>query len=134
MPDQLTFEAVDAAVRRAIAAYTQAMDDGRTDDVIATFCADGSATFPGLGTATGHDELRAAYAKAVPQIPQRHLVLNTLITGWDERQAMATSDVVFLVLVDGKWRVQLIGRYDDALRREADGEWRFTRRAATFLP
>ena len=134
MPDGTTFAAVDAGVRAAIAAYTLAMDDGRTDDVIATFCADGSADLPGLGTPSGHVELRAAYSRVEPRVPQRHLVLNTLITAWDDSTVSATSDVVFLILVDGKWRVQLIGRYDDVLRREADGQWRFSRRAATFLP
>ena len=134
MPDQLTFEAVDASVRRAIAAYTLAMDDGRTDDVVATFCADGAADLPGLGTPTGHDELRAAYARVAPRIPQRHLVLNTLITAWDDTTAAATSDVVFLILLDGSWQTRLVGRYEDTLRREADGVWRFVRRTASFLP
>ena len=104
------------------------------NDIVATFCADGTASFPGLGTPSGHEELRAAYAKAAPRIPQRHLVFNTLITDWDDTSARAVSDVVFLLLVDEKWRVQVVGRYQDELRREADGEWRFASRAATFLP
>ena len=28
----------------------------------------------------------------------------------------------------------LVGSYEDTLRREADGAWRFVRRTATFLP
>ncbi|MFN8025460.1 MAG: nuclear transport factor 2 family protein [Acidimicrobiia bacterium] len=134
MPEQVTFADVDAGVRRAVAAYTQAMDDGRTDAVVATFTADGVVDIAGLGTHEGHDALRIAYSKTAPRVPQRHLVLNTLITEWDQEHAAATSDVVFLLLLDDKWRVQLVGRYDDELRREADGEWRFTRRAASFLP
>ena len=85
----LTYADVDAGVRRAIAAYTQALDDGRTDDVVATFCADGGIDIAGLGTHEGHDALRAAYATVEPQRPQRHLVLNTLITDWSATSAAA---------------------------------------------
>jgi hypothetical protein len=33
-------------VEAALAAYTQALDDGRTDDVVATFCPDGASRSP----------------------------------------------------------------------------------------
>jgi hypothetical protein len=128
-----TFAAVDAGVRRTLAAYTQALDDGRTDDVVGTFCPDGGCDIPGLGAHEGPDALRAAYARVRPRVPQRHLVLNTLITEWDAHEARATSDVVFLVLLDGRWRVQLVGRYRDVLHR-AGADWRFHHRAAEFLP
>ena len=42
MGNELTFADVAEGVRAAIAAYTLALDDGRTDDVIATFCSDGT--------------------------------------------------------------------------------------------
>ncbi len=48
-------------IRATIAAYTHALDDGRTDDVVATFCPDGVVDIPGMGTHVGHDALRAAY-------------------------------------------------------------------------
>lgn len=120
-------------VRAALAAYTHALDDGRTDDVVATFCADGSCAIPGMGTHEGHDALRAAYARWTPRRPQRHLVLNTLVTEWNADEAHATSDVVFLLHGDDGWSVQLVGRYRDVLRREAD-RWRFARREAEFVP
>jgi hypothetical protein len=119
-------------VRATIAAYTHALDDGRTDDVVATFCPDGVCDIPGLGTHTGHDELRAAYARWTPRAPQRHLVLNTLVTDWDDGEARATSDVVFLLRGDDGWAVQLVGRYHDTLHRDHD-TWRFHRRAAEFV-
>ena len=134
MPEPTTFGAVDAGVRAALAVYTQALDDGRTEDVVATFCADGACDIPGLGAHEGTEALRAAYTRVVPRLPQRHLVLNTLITAWDESSAAATSDVVFLLLRDGAWSTMLVGRYQDTLRREDDGVWRFTRRTASFLP
>ena len=128
----LTFAEVAEGVRATIAAYTQALDDGRTDDVVATFCADGGCDIPGLGTYEGHDALRAAYDKWKPRRPQRHLVLNTLVTDWNEHEAHATSDVVFLLQGDAGWAIQLVGRYDDTLHRSGDS-WRFHRRAATFV-
>jgi hypothetical protein len=128
----LTFADVAEGVRATIAAYTQALDDGRTDDVVATFCPDGGCDIRGLGTYDGHDALRAAYAKWAPRVPQRHLVCNTLITDWTGDEAKAVSDVVFLLRTDERWAVQLVGRYEDTLHR--DGEvWRFHRRTASFV-
>jgi ketosteroid isomerase-like protein len=120
-------------VRATIAAYTQALDDGRTDDVVATFCADGACDIPGMGAHAGHDALRAAYERWQPRRPQRHLVVNTLVTDWDEHTATAVSDVVFMLLGDAGWSVQVVGRYHDTLRREPDGAWRFAERTAKFL-
>jgi hypothetical protein len=119
-------------VRAAIAAYTQALDDGRTDDVVATFCAGGSCDIPGLGQFAGADALRQAYARCKPRRPQRHLVLNTLVTDWNEHQVTAVSDVVFLLKGASGWAIQLVGRYRDTLQRE-DGVWRFRHRAAEFV-
>jgi hypothetical protein len=123
----------DAAegIRAAIAAYTQALDDGRTDDVVATFCPDGLCDIPGLGRHQGHAALRKAYAQWQPTRPQRHLVLNTLVTHWDEGEARATSDFVFLLKGDPGWAVRLVGRYHDVLHR-AGGVWRFHSRSAEF--
>ena len=120
---------VRAGVRNALAAYAQALDDGRTDDVVATFCDDGAIDMGDLGRYAGHDELRAAYAKWVPRVPQRHLVLNTQITEWTAVEATAVSDVVFLLKRADGWKVQLVGRYHDVLRAER-GTWRFHHRRA----
>ena len=119
-------------MRAAIAAYCHALDDGRTDDLLATFCADGVVDIPGMGTHNGIDELRAAYTKWTPRGPQRHLVLNTHVTEWSDTDAAATSDVVFLLKGERGWAVQVVGRYEDRLRCE-DGVWRFARRAASFV-
>jgi hypothetical protein len=127
----LSYAEVDAGVRAAIAAYTHALDDGRTDDIVATFCPDGSCDMPGLGTPEGTAALRAAYDAVKPRIPQRHVVSNTLVTEWDDREATATSDVVFLLRRDDGWTVQLVGRYHDVLHREG-GAWRFHRRVVRF--
>ena len=123
---------VEAGVRRAVATYTQALDDGRTDEIVATFCPDGSVTMPGMGTHQGTEALRAAYESWRPRVPQRHLVLNTLVTGWDADEAHATSDMVFLLEGETGWAVQVVGRYHDLLHRTGD-TWRFHRRVAEFV-
>jgi len=132
MATDATYAEVVEGVRATIAAYTHALDDGRTDDVVATFCPDGVVDIPGMGTHEGHDALRAAYTRWKPRRPQRHLVVNTLVTDWNADAAKATSDVVFLLLGDAGWSVRVVGRYEDTLHC-AGGTWRFHRRAAEFL-
>jgi ketosteroid isomerase-like protein len=127
-----TFAEVAEGVRAAIAAYTQALDDGRTDDVVATFCPDGVCDIPGMGTHVGHDALRGAYEGWKPRRPQRHVVVNTHVTDWNDREATAISDVIFLLQGDGGWTIQLVGRYHDTLHHD-QGTWRFHRRAAEFV-
>jgi hypothetical protein len=126
-----TYAEVDAGVRRAIAAYTQAVDDGRTDDVLATFTGDGSVDIPGIGAHEGQEAMRAAYDAVAPKAPQRHLVINTLVTEWDAEQATAKSDLVFMVHNGQAWMTFLTGRYTDTLR-QVGGEWKFTHRTAEF--
>src|SRR5688572_28765899 len=92
-----TYAEVVEGIRATIAAYTHALDDGRTDDVVATYCADGVFDMPGSGTFEGHDALRATYEAWKPRLPQRHLVLNTLVTDWSDAEANAISDVVFIL-------------------------------------
>jgi len=119
-------------IRATMAAYTQALDDGRPDDVVATFCPDGAIEIPGMGTHEGHDALRAAYTTWKPRRPQRHLVLNTLVTDWNDDEAHASSDVVFILKGQDGWSIQLVGRYRDVLHH-ADGKWLFHRRTAEFV-
>jgi hypothetical protein len=126
------FANVAEGVRATIAAYTHALDDGRTDDVVATFCPDGGVDMPGLGAHEGHDALRAAYDRVKPRRPQRHLVVNTHVTEWDDHEATATSDVVLLLQGEAGWSVGIVGRYHDTLHC-AHGVWRFHRRVAEFV-
>lgn len=119
-------------VRATIAAYAQALDDGRTDDVVATFGPDAVCEIPGMGTLQGHVALHGAYTRWKPRRPQRHLVVNTLVTEWSDAEATAISDVVFILQGDSGWAVQLVGRYHDVFHHD-DGRWRFHRRAAEFV-
>lgn len=131
MSTDTTFAEVAEGVRATIAAYAQALDDGRTEDVVATFCPDGVLDMPGMGTFAGHDALRQAFAGWKPVQPQRHLVLNTLVTEWNEHEASAISDVVFVLKGDAGWSIRLVGRYHDTFHHD-DGTWRLHRREARF--
>jgi len=131
--DTSTEAAVAAGVQAAVAAYAQALDSGRTDDVVALFCPDGVAEIAGQGSFAGHDAIRKAYGGFVPKRPQLHLMGNTVVTSWTEDTATAVSNLVFFGHGASGWTVQLVGRYDDTLHRH-DGKWLFHRRVTTFLP
>ena len=126
-PATTTYADVVEGIRATIAAYTQALDDGRTDDVVATYCLDGVFDMPGTGTFEGHDALRATYDAWKPRLPQRHLVVNTLVTDWSDEEAKAISDVVFILKGESGWTVQFVARYHDALHHD-NGTWKFHRR------
>ena len=125
-----TFAEVAEGVRAVIATYTHALDDGRADDVVACYCPDGVFAMPGLGTFEGHDALREAYEGWAPRGPQRHLVVNTLVTDWSDDEATAVSDVVFTTKGDAGWAIQFVARYEDTLHGDG-GTWRFHRRQVT---
>ncbi|MQY21538.1 nuclear transport factor 2 family protein [Nocardia macrotermitis] len=124
---EITHADVVYGVQTAIAMYTQALDTGRTDDIVATFGAEATSEIDGVGTFQGHDALQEVYAGMVPTAPQRHLVGNIVITSWTAGEAAATSDLVFLLRGENGWAVQLLGRYEDVLVRDGDA-WLFRSR------
>ncbi|WP_060887897.1 nuclear transport factor 2 family protein [Streptomyces caniscabiei] len=128
-----TEASVAAAVQAAIGAYAQALDAGRTDDIADLFVPDGVAEIVGMATFEGRDAIREGYAAFVPAQPQLHLVANTVVTSYTEEEATAVSDLAFVGRGESGWAVQLVGRYDDTLRRH-EGTWKFQRRVTTFLP
>ena len=124
---------VSVGVQTTLAAYAHALDAGRTDELVALFCAQGTAEIAGVGTFHGHDAIREAYAGMVPTRPQVHLVGNTLLTSWNEDEATAISDFVFLQRGASGWGVPVTGRYHDVLRRADDGRWQFSCKSATYV-
>ena len=123
----MSYADVVEGVRAAIAAYTHALDEGRNDDVLATYWPDGVFDMPGVGTYEGLDALRGAYDSWTPKAPQRHLVLNTLVTDWSDDAANAVSDVVFIVPGKTGWSIVFVAKYHDVLERDGDA-WKFRRR------
>ena len=122
-----TYAEVVEGIRATIAAYTNALDDGRAADVVATYCPEGVFDMPGTGTFEGHDALLEAYTAWAPTRPQRHLVVNTNVTDWSADEATALSDVVFISEGSSGWRVHFVSRYLDTFHHR-DGEWRIHRR------
>ncbi|MFK4105182.1 nuclear transport factor 2 family protein [Streptomyces sp. NPDC019531] len=122
---------VAAGVRAVIGAHTQAQDAGRTDDIVELYTPDAVLELPGMDPIEGHDALRAAFKAWEPTRPQLHLVSNTVVTAKGDDEATAASDVAFLQRGDSGWAVQLVGHYEDTLRRQ-DGVWRIHRRGTTF--
>jgi hypothetical protein len=127
-----TFADVVEGVRATLAAYTHALDDGRTDDIVATYTPGGVFDMPGTGTFEGHHALRATYAEWKPRRPQRHLVVNTLVTDWNDHEATAVSDVVFALQGESGWKIQFVARYHDVLRYDdVEDTWKFQRRTVS---
>jgi hypothetical protein len=119
------------AVQAILGSYTHALDAGRTDDIVALFCADGSVELEGIGTFRGHDAIRGIYQRLVPEQPQLHATVNTVVTLQTEDQAMALSDFAFCQRSASGWVVQVVGHYEDILRRQ-NGAWLFQHRKTTY--
>lgn len=75
-----TGASVAANVHAAIAAYAQALDAGRVDDLTDLFWPDGVAEIAGVGTYEGQEAIREGYAAFAPTRPQLHLTANTVVT------------------------------------------------------
>ncbi|MEU6539119.1 nuclear transport factor 2 family protein [Streptomyces sp. NPDC047000] len=122
---------VAAGVRAVIGAHTQAQDAGRTDDIVALYAPDGILELPGMDPVRGHDGLREAFKGWAPQLPQLHLVGNTVVTSSGPGEATAKSDVAFFLRGEAGWAPQVVGHYEDTLRH-VDGTWLIQRRVTVF--
>ncbi|MET8978838.1 nuclear transport factor 2 family protein [Streptomyces sp. NPDC004539] len=127
----ISAEAALTGVQTAIAAYTQALDAGRTDEIPPLFTEDGVAEITGQGTFEGREAIGKAYGAFTPQTPQLHLVGNTILTSPPGEEVTARSNLVFLARGEQGWTVQLVGAYDDTLVLQ-DGAWLFRKRVTTF--
>ncbi len=87
---------------------------------------------PGLGRHEGHEALRAAYDQWKPRKPQRHLIINTLVTEWNEDEARATSDFVFLLLGEAGGPSASSGATTTSSTSTAT-RWRFHSRVGEFV-
>jgi hypothetical protein len=128
-----SYAATAAGVRAAIAAYAQAVDDGRRGDIAALFCADGWVDLPSAGVVVGRKALDALFRGEGPPPAARHIVTSTHITRWSADHAVAISDLVVVGAGDGEpWAFRSVGRYFDLLHRW-DGGWRFHSRTLRFV-
>ncbi|KXF48815.1 hypothetical protein AXA44_28405 [Rhodococcus sp. SC4] len=131
-----TYAQVHSGIQATIAAHAQAQDDGRVDDMVALYWPDGVVEIPGFPTLEGADAIRAAFSqpgwRPDPAKPQRHVVTNTVLTEWNDREAKATSDVVMLKNDGVGWSVAIVARYHDQF--EVSGEhWLLRRRSDEYI-
>lgn len=128
-----SYAATAAGVRAAIAAYAQAVDDGRRGDIAALSCEDGWVDLPSAGVVVGRKALDALFRGENPPSESRHIVTSTHITRWSADHAVAISDLVIVGAGDGEpWAFRSVGRYFDLLHRW-DGGWRFHSRTLRFV-
>lgn len=120
-----------ARISNTLAAYAHAVDDGRTEDVIATFVPQGRSVLPGHEPIEGHAALQEAYAALVPTAPQRHVLSNIEVVEIGDGIATVVSDLVVLGKRDRRWAVMFLGRYTDHLRADGD-RWLFESRELTL--
>jgi SnoaL-like domain len=128
----ITYAEVVEQVRATLAALAHAQDDGRTDDLVALYTADGGVEVPGVGTFKGAQTLSEAFVGWKPAKPQRHMIVNTVVTEWDDDHAKATSDVVFVQRGETGWAVQVVSRYYDTFRNHG-GKWLLHWRSMQFI-
>ena len=113
-------------ISRVLARYCHLIDDGRFDDVVALFTADGSFAFGDLA-ATGHAELRSWFEQMQPpELRGKHLTTNVVVEV-DGDEAVVVSDFVFFAFRERRLVPMVAGRYRDELTR-VDGGWLIRRR------
>ena len=127
-----TYADVFAGVYTTVAAHAQHQDAGDTDGIMALYTKDAVLEVPGMGAYQGADVIRAAWDDWKPKGLQRHLPVNIVITDWDDEQARATTDVVYIAQGDSGWSVQIVARYLDEFRRDGE-KWLLSRRADEFV-
>jgi hypothetical protein len=122
-----------AGVRAVIAAYAQAVDDGRHHDIAAMFCEDGSVDLPAAELVTGREALLALFSGGGKSPGRsRHLVTGTHVTQWSADHAVAISDVVVAGRAgEAPWGFRAMGRYFDLLHCR-EGRWLFHSRTLRF--
>ena len=127
-----SYAEVFAGVYATVAAHSQHQDAGNTDGIMALYTPDAVLEVPGMGVYEGADVIRAAWDDWKPKGLQRHMPVNIVITDWNEEEARATTDVVFLAQGDNGWSVQIVARYHDVFR-QAGGKWLLSRRADEYI-
>lgn len=120
-------------IHELLARYAWSLDTGDEEGFIACFAPDAELVwevFQEPGIWRGHAALRRfiAYFRARPESAGRqHHVDNVIITATENGAQVRSYVLVALGCGDGPHRLHVMGHYEDACIRQADG-WRLSRR------
>lgn len=132
----------DEACRQTVLRLARAQDLHQWDAMAALWTEDAVLVRPDGQALHGRAAIRAAYASRPPDRITRHLVVSTVVDPAPGGGRHAWSTVL---LWTGRAEdepgpqgrpahgPQLLGEFDDHLRREADGRWRVAMRRARFV-
>jgi uncharacterized protein (TIGR02246 family) len=103
------------------------MADTFTDDAVLTMrIADGDLIGPFEGKEAVMKLMTDSLASQNDQ--RRHVTTNMVVRKETDDSAVVSSYLTLIQVKDGAAKVLSTARYDDELRREGDGAWRFTKR------
>jgi uncharacterized protein (TIGR02246 family) len=103
------------------------MADTFTDDAVLTMrIADGDLIGPFEGKEAVMKLMTDSLAGQDDQ--RRHVTTNMVVRKETDDSAVVSSYLTLIQVKDGAAKVLSTARYDDELRREGDGAWRFTKR------
>jgi hypothetical protein len=135
-------------IREVMERYMRYNDDGAVDRLLALFEEDAIYQVGGR-ILRGHAEIRDFLTQNGPFIDGRplwsdpgqlykqprsvHVSSNPVIDVYDDRANAESDFVVISRTVEGRARIDLVGRYRDRLRRSSDGEWRFVSRTGVSV-
>ena len=115
-------------IRELVARYNYAIDEGRPEEWVSTFVADGTFESTALGAHTGPEALHAFVTGYIAAVTGRHCTSDFVIdVDGDEARSRC-----YLIAINnaGAPIVSATAVYDDVLRRTPDG-WRFVHRKVT---
>ncbi len=116
-------------IRELYARYALTIDEGRFEDWVNCFTADGVFESPLFGTHAGHEALRkfcASYKESWGGAQVRHIIANVSIDIEGDR-GRGICNLIYLPIEGGHPELVLVGGYRDELRKVA-GNWLFAHR------
>lgn len=115
------------AVASTLHGYCRAVDEGRIEDFVSLYCADGLHD-DGIQQRRGHAAIRALVAGVVTRYDATsHHLSNIDLTLADDGSIQARSHIHAWHRRAGHPDLEVWGQYRDVLRRE-DGRWRIASR------
>ena len=123
------------AIENVLNRYSIAYDDNDMAEMADTFAEDAVMTMRiAGGDLLGPFEGKPAVMKLMTDSlasqtdQRRHVTTNMAVRKETEDAATVSSYLTLIQVKDGAAKVLSTARYDDELRREGDGAWRFTKR------